>query len=76
MDVTSYDSTALAIVLPETAGVNGTIVFASAFDGNTFVPVTTTTTTDVAINSLSYNYKYHHHVFDSFYHFYYYVLHH
>ncbi|KAL7939879.1 hypothetical protein V8C35DRAFT_326634 [Trichoderma chlorosporum] len=45
MDITSYDATTLATVLPTSAGINGTLVFATAFDG---VPATTTVTSSTS----------------------------
>ena len=33
MDITSFDSSKLATIIPATAGVNGTIVLADAYDG-------------------------------------------
>ncbi|PYI01147.1 hypothetical protein BO78DRAFT_328295 [Aspergillus sclerotiicarbonarius CBS 121057] len=43
MDITSYDSTALATVIPTSAGVNGTLVFATAFDGTKATSVASST---------------------------------
>ncbi|PWY88960.1 hypothetical protein BO70DRAFT_393479 [Aspergillus heteromorphus CBS 117.55] len=45
MDVTSYNSTAFATVIPTIAGVNGTMVFATAFDGTAATSVVTSTST-------------------------------
>lgn len=54
MDITSYDSLTLATVIPTTAPGNGTIVLASAFDGNAVIPPrTTSTTTSTACKTVS-----------------------
>ncbi|KAJ5211432.1 uncharacterized protein N7498_003078 [Penicillium cinerascens] len=48
IDITSYDSTAFATVIPATAGVNGTLVFATAFDGTPATSVANSTSTAAA----------------------------
>ncbi|WPH00145.1 Hypothetical protein R9X50_00296800 [Acrodontium crateriforme] len=42
LDITSYDGTALATTIAATAGVNGTMVFATAFDGTMAPSIATT----------------------------------
>ncbi|KAJ5628855.1 hypothetical protein N7490_011083 [Penicillium lividum] len=48
MDITSHNSTALAIVISAIAGVNGTLVFATAFHGTSATSVANSTTTAAA----------------------------
>lgn len=43
MDITSYDSSSLVIVLPTSAGADGTLVFATAFDGTAATSVASST---------------------------------
>ncbi|UKZ56763.1 hypothetical protein TrVGV298_010604 [Trichoderma virens] len=51
MDITSYDTTALATIIPTSAGINGTLVFATAFDGISATAVVTSPTSSSASSS-------------------------
>ena len=52
INVTSYDASAFVTVVPETAGTDGNVVFVTAFDGNTYVPLTpASSSSQLAISS-------------------------
>ncbi|RDW56892.1 CFEM protein [Coleophoma crateriformis] len=53
MDITSYDATALATVIATSAGVNGSLVLATPFDGNKATAVVTSTSSSSSSTSRS-----------------------
>ncbi|KAI9645913.1 hypothetical protein NHQ30_005350 [Ciborinia camelliae] len=51
IDITSYDSTALATIIPTSAPANGTLVLANAFEGVAATATVTTSTTGTSSNT-------------------------